>query len=224
MTDRSPLERRSWAGELRAWSDGAEGQTLLRVAGLAVAFDTETDLGGFHEVIRPEALGRLSAARDVKLLLAHDGGRPLASRKADTLKLKVDPRGLRFGAVLADSPLGKETHAMVARGDLSACSIGFRVRGDTWEKRSGQPVRVITDLDLFEVSLVAVPAQEETYVEARAMDRARALRADELAARREAQAQTLLEAARRRQQMIFREAALAEALTTRERPRRGTKD
>jgi hypothetical protein len=222
MADKATLERRSWTGELRAFASD-EGKTL-RVAGLAVAFDTETDLGRFREVIKPSALGRLSEGRDVKLLVGHDVGRPIASKKADTLKLRVEPVGLRFGAVLADSPLGRETHAMVTRGDLSACSIGFRVRGDTWEQRNGHPVRVITDLDLFEVSLVTVPAQPETYVEARAIQYAEKVQHEALFLRRQQQSEVLLAEVRRRQQMIFREAALAEALSSRELPRRSGKD
>jgi phage head maturation protease len=79
----------------------------------------------------------------------------------------------------------------VRRGDLDGVSFGFRALRDDWQE--GTPlVRILRDLDLFEVSFVAWPAYREAgvAVEARALEHAAALvaRQGREARRRELQA------------------------------------
>jgi len=209
--ERPPLERRASSLELRALA--RDGNGALRLAGCACLFNTDTELmPGFVERIAPSAMGRLRSGRDVKLLLAHDTGIPLASQRNSSLALGADTVGLHFDATLPDTARGREVYSAVQRQDLSGVSIGFRIRQDEWSARGRVSVRTITDLDLFEISLTAVPAQEATYVEARTVEQAQRVRDDARAERWARQRVALLAPREAQQAMALRHAALADVL------------
>jgi HK97 family phage prohead protease len=171
-----PLERRVEAAHVRATDTGAV------VGGYALRFDTRseplTGPGGavFVEEIAPQALARLREGRDVKFLANHDSGRVLGSTKAGTLILTVDTIGARFELTPPNSPAGQDLVEAVRRGDLDGMSFGFKTRADTW-RDGNPPVRVLTDIDLFEISVVAWPAYREAgiAIEQRALDHAASL-------------------------------------------------
>ena len=48
-------------------------------------------------------------------------------------------------------------------------SFGFTVERDRWEKQEDRQMRFIEDVNLFEVSVVAFPAYEDTEVALRSM-------------------------------------------------------
>jgi HK97 family phage prohead protease len=156
----------------------------MRVTGIACVCDVETELEpGLYETFRPSAFAAVDSPehRDTKLLLSHDLGQPLASRKAGTLGLRAGPDGLRFTALLPDTQVGRDTYESVRRGDLSGASIGFTVPPDgaVWEQRAGRAVRIVRRCQLFEVSITALGQQAEAYtqvVETRALEAGRALR------------------------------------------------
>lgn len=52
---------------------------------------------------------------------------------------------------------------------MKGCSFGFRVRAEEWKDGGDRlPLRTITDLDLYELTLTALPAYEETSASLRA--------------------------------------------------------
>jgi phage head maturation protease len=58
---------------------------------------------------------------------------------------------------------------MMKRGDVNQMSFGFYVRQDEWiEEPDFGLVRVLRDVDLFDVSVVTYPAYPATSAEARA--------------------------------------------------------
>src|SRR4029453_13432277 len=81
-----------------------------------------------------------------------------------------------------------------------------------WSARGRVSVRTITDLDLFEISLTAVPAQVETFVEARTLEHVARVQQDAQAERWTRQRAALLAPREARQAMALRHAALADAL------------
>lgn len=169
------------ATELRA----GEGDDLSLV-GYAATFNAPSqDLGGFIETIAPGAFTRaLAEKQDVRALYNH-ADRPLGRTKSGTLVLTQDAKGLRFRCLLdPNQQLHRDLHSSVKRGDIDACSFAFKPaveKGDVWEDRkdaSGKWYisRTLTDVDLFDVSIVNTPAYLSTNVQARAAELAPEIR------------------------------------------------
>jgi HK97 family phage prohead protease len=145
--------------ELRAVENG-DGMTFT---GYAAVFNSPSEPLPFIERIAPGAFKRsLKARNDIKLLWNHDTGAVLGSTRAGTLKLEEDNYGLRVTAVLPDTNLGRDVRTLVQRGDVNAMSFGFSVPagGDTWNAEGTE--RTLKSVRIFEVSVVAYPAYQQT--------------------------------------------------------------
>ncbi|HXG70283.1 MAG TPA: HK97 family phage prohead protease [Gemmatimonadaceae bacterium] len=148
------LERRS-ALELRAVGD--------RITGHAIVFDSRSrDLGGFVEVIRPQAVDR-SLGGDVVALYNHDAGAVLG-RTPKTLQLRKDDRGLAFDLQPPATQVGREAVELVGRGDIRGASFGFKTIKDVWSRKDGVTIRELLDIEIVEISLTAIPVYTETDV------------------------------------------------------------
>lgn len=156
------LERRAWA-ECRAEAS----ENGKRIKGYAIVFNSQSvDLGGFKEIIAPEAVDRtLSEGLDVRALVDHDPAKVIGRTRAGTLQLRKDSRGLKID-VEPDMDISYANDIMraVARGDVSGMSFGFRVVGDEWNYDDKVPVRTVTDMRISEVSVVTFPAYQSTDV------------------------------------------------------------
>ena len=156
------------AAELR-FADG-EKRTL---EGYASVFNKPTDLGRFDEVIERGAFTRaVDEAHDVRALVDHDTGRVIGRTKNGTLELREDDRGLFSRIHLPDTQEGRDLATLIERGDLDGMSFGFSVESDRWEKGEERATRFIEEVNLFEVSVVAFPAYEDTEVALRSMPEA----------------------------------------------------
>jgi HK97 family phage prohead protease len=148
--------------------------------------------GGFTEIIGRGAAAKSSQEADVRLLINHEGV-PLARTKSQSLILTSDDIGLKVSARLDSSnPRVQELRSAMDRGDLDQMSLAFRVLRQDWmnSDRSGPgyDVRQITEMKLFDVSVVTYPANPATVAQMRsdepATDSGRSLSL----ARRQAQA------------------------------------
>ena len=140
------------------------GKTLT---GYAAVFNSEAVLGDFVEVIRQGAFAKsLATGSNIRALYHHQGDALLGTTKGGTLQLREDAKGLAFSLDLPDTSHGRDLAVLVARGDVSGCSFGFRVAagGDRWEQRGAQLVRELLAVDLMEVTLTADPAYQDTSV------------------------------------------------------------
>jgi|SRR5882672_3195878 len=155
-------EQRTFSGiELRAANDFA-------LVGVAAAYDVlSNDLGGYRERIAKGAFTRsLQAGGDVKCLFNHDVNHILGRLKNKTLTLTDTPAGLAFRCQLNKLDSGHQgIYAMVQRRDIDECSFAFTVEegGDTWddfmdERGMRQKRRTLTNVHLFDVSVVTYPA------------------------------------------------------------------
>ena len=145
--------------ELRA-VEGGDGMTFT---GYAAVFNSPSEPLPFIERIAPGAFKRsLKARNDIKLLWNHDTGAVLGSTRAGTLKLEEDNYGLRVTAILPDTTLGRDVRTLVQRGDVNAMSFGFSVPtgGDSWNAEGTE--RTLKSVRIFEVSVVAYPAYQQT--------------------------------------------------------------
>lgn len=164
--------------EIRAEGDG------MTFVGYAAKFNSRSEnLGGFVETIERGAFSRsLRSRNDVKLLVNHDSGRVLASSRAKTLRLYEDEIGLKVEADLPNTTDGRDMAELLRRGDLNKMSFGFSVQKDSWNNEMTE--RTLKSVRLFEVSIVAFPAYEETEAMVRSLDKVAAraqVNADELA-------------------------------------------
>lgn len=155
-------ERITMQAEVRAM-DTEDGS--LRIGGYAATFNKEATGLNFREVIAPGAFKRtLATDNPVFLLINHDmEALPLASTRSGTLTLTEDEVGLRMDAELDPSnPRAQELASALRRGDVDKMSFAFTVAKDGDIRSEG--LRTLTDLDLYEVSVVTLPAYDSTIV------------------------------------------------------------
>lgn len=119
---------------------------------------------GFLEQFDRRAFDRaIAEEQDVRYLVNHDPSSLLARTASSTMTLATDKRGLRVEATLADTSVGRDLRTLLERGDISHMSIGFVATSDRWESlKSGEELRTVLDVDLFDVSAVTFPANPST--------------------------------------------------------------
>jgi len=158
------------ATNLRALDqDDKENDQSKTISGTAISFNSQSkDLGGFTEIVSPDALNGVDLS-NVYLVLDHDLSKPLAKNGVN-LTLTPGDNGLSFEATVDTSiSYVSDVYNLIQNGVVDSMSFAFTVpdNGDSWvEDESGNIVRTITQIDqLFEISVVTIPAYSETDVE-----------------------------------------------------------
>lgn len=166
MSGAQEMERRAWPVErleVRA-GDGPEPV----IDGYAAVFgQLSMDLGGWRERIAPGAFERSILDNDVRALWDHNSMYVLGRNRAGTLSLAEDERGLAVEARPPVTTWAADLLASMKRGDVNQMSFGFYVKRDEWLDEDGILVRVLREVDLFDVSVVTYPAYPQTSAEAR---------------------------------------------------------
>lgn len=172
----------------------AAGSGSIGVArGLASVFDQWTTLWEdedfqVREIIRPGSFARaIREGQDVRALRDHEPSLLLGRTVSGTARIfegsspAVDnATGLATEIDLPSTPLGEETLYLMDRGDLDSMSFAFIPSSGGIEQRiyRGQDGRQwvdyeVTDVDLFDVSIVTYPAYPGAKVSARSIERIR---------------------------------------------------
>ncbi len=165
--DRKPLKDVTFApeAEVRVKSDGT-------IEGYALVFDSPSlDLGGFREVIKP---GSIELDADVLATFNHSTDNLLGRTASGTLALEVDQTGLKYNIDPPDTQAGRDTRALIERGDVRGSSFTFKTlkNGENWGKgANGERLRTLTRVHVWEVGPVTLPAYPETTVANRSLDR-----------------------------------------------------
>lgn len=135
-----------------------------KVVGYGIVTGQESlDLGGFREVVSPEALrSAVANATDVQLLLGHNANQILARQSNGSLGLAVDNHGLRFEASLPDVSWARDAAELIRQGLVKGASFGFKILKDSWS--SDGRLRTLREIELFEISLTPSPAYVGTSV------------------------------------------------------------
>lgn len=140
------------------------------VEGYALVFNSlSRNLGGFYEVISPEAVEGVIERSDIMCLLNHADNRGILARSKygkGSLSLTIDETGLKYRFDSPKTSLGDELLEYLNRGDIDSSSFAFTVAEDKWVKgEDGMYTRTITKFDrLFDVSPVFEPAYDATIV------------------------------------------------------------
>jgi len=139
-------------------------------------FNSESnDLGGFTEIIEPNALDGIIEKSDILCVLNHNEDKGVLARSnkgIGSLILEVDEKGLKYAFEAPNTALGDELLEGIKRGDISASSFAFRVLVDKWTKKAdGTYLRTIQSIDeIFDVSPVYRAAYDATSVDTRGLD------------------------------------------------------
>lgn len=164
MIKRAMLERRSAAGgrqvrsyafEIKAVSDDGTIEGYGSVFGVRDNYDDVVAAGAFATSLNAhKADGTMPA-----MLWQHDANEPIGV----WTEMVEDAKGLRIKGQLAlDTTRGKEAHALLKLRALNGLSIGFISKQWAYDRETD--VRTLTEIDLWEVSLVTFPANEKARV------------------------------------------------------------
>lgn len=136
------------------------------ISGYAAVFNSKTSIGDyFEEIIMPGAFSRSIATNsDIRALFNHDWNNVLGRTKSGTLRLSEDDRGLKFEVELPNTSLARDLAESMARGDINQCSFGFFATEETWDYSVEPVLRTIHEVELFEISVVSIPAYDDTEV------------------------------------------------------------
>lgn len=143
----------------------------LRLTGHAAVFERSTVLWEYDGVQYKEIISRgaFDNADMSKCCLKynHSNNVPVMARvKGGSLSLEIDNIGLKFDAKLFDTQTSRDVYSIVKQGGLDKCSFAFTVEEDEYDRATH--TRTIKKIGkLLDVSVVDVPAYEDTDVSAR---------------------------------------------------------
>jgi len=147
------------------------------IEGLGIVYGKlSQDLGGFREVIKPEAMAGVLETSDILVLMNHDESRGVLARSTNgqgSMEASNTNMGVKYVFEAPDTALGDEALSGVRRGDIRASSFAFTIAegGDKWEKQPDETyLRTITKFDkIYDFSLVYRPAYQDTTVAVRSL-------------------------------------------------------
>ena len=148
-----PLSRKSYPMEIKEISD--EGY----FSGYGSVFDVVDD---WDDVIVRGAFAETLRKKTPVMLWQHDSSNPIGVYE----KIYEDDIGLWLeGRLLLDIEKGREAHILLKNRAIRGLSIGFLPLAWEDEMRSRKKIRVLKDIDLWEVSLVTFPANPKAVVD-----------------------------------------------------------
>jgi HK97 family phage prohead protease len=142
------METKSLLMEVKADDAGA-------VEGYGSVFGNEDSYG---DVILPGAFAASIARKKPKMLWQHRMEKPIGVWD----EVIEDGTGLRMRGRVANTAQGMEARELVRMGALDGLSIGFQTVGHRMQGNQRQ----ITEIDLWEVSFVTIPANDRAVITA----------------------------------------------------------
>ncbi|MBD2779693.1 HK97 family phage prohead protease [Xenorhabdus szentirmaii] len=142
--------------KIKSVSDSGEFEGYGSVFGVKDSYDDIVLPGAFANTLKQwGAKGSLPA-----LLWQHRMDEPIGIYT----EMNEDDTGLYLKGrlLIDDDPLAKRAHAHMKAGSLSGLSIGYVLKD--WEYDRDKGAFLLKDLDLWEVSLVTFPANDEARV------------------------------------------------------------
>jgi uncharacterized protein len=97
-------------------------------------------------------------SRMPKMLWQHDGSQPIGIWE----EAYETPKGLYLKGRILDTQLGNDVYKLAQAGAIDSMSIGYGTKDYSLDRSSG--VRTLKQLDLYEVSLVTFPANDQARI------------------------------------------------------------
>lgn len=158
------------------WRGGSKDTMTEKLFGQAIELKTDdieesgafvgygsvfNDLDSYRDQVAPGAFKNSLKAKMPKLLWQHDSREPIGVYK----EAKEDDRGLYVrGQLNLDVQRAREAHSLLRSGAVEGLSIGFVTLKDELDDK--KEIRTLTEVDLWEVSLVTFPALQSAKIEA----------------------------------------------------------
>lgn len=138
------------------------------VVGVAATYGTlHRGTKGDWEAFVPGCFGRTLATKQaVRLLIGHDETKLIATR-ADALSIESDDQKLSFRCEIPDGPMGRALKSAMLAEKFAECSVGYQLVESYVREIGGRQVKLITDAQLLEISIVASGAVPGTNAEYR---------------------------------------------------------
>jgi HK97 family phage prohead protease len=150
------LTRRIVPFETKAVSDDRSFEGYGSVFGVKDSYADVVAKGAFAHTLE----GRNRAGRAPALLWQHDPSMPIGVYT----DMREDDTGLFVKGRFSRTTKGDEAYELLKDGALSGLSIGFTTTKSSMDEKSG--IRTLTEIDLWEVSLVTFPANQAARVTA----------------------------------------------------------
>ncbi|WP_248499791.1 HK97 family phage prohead protease [Staphylococcus aureus] len=147
------IEQKSVTFELKA----SETEKNV-IEGYASTFGGEPD--SYNDIVVKGAFAKTLQERgdQIKFLWQHDWNTPIGK----VVSAVEDEKGLFIKVKISETDKGKETMMLVKDGALNQMSIGYRTIKGHYDNETG--IRYITEVKLYEVSIVTFPANENAVV------------------------------------------------------------
>lgn len=155
--DRSSSERetRAYTLSIKAVGDDGTVEGYGSVFGVRDNYDDVIAAGAFKATLT----GHADAGTMPAMLWQHDPSQPIGI----WTEMREDAKGLFIKGQLAlQTRQGAEAYALLKLGALTGLSIGFIAK--QWGYDRDTDVRTLTEIDLWEVSMVTFPANEKARV------------------------------------------------------------
>jgi len=162
------IETKNHQFELKALGDDGTFEGYGSIFGNVDSYGDIVVKGAFEKTLKER--------KNVKLLWQHDTREPIGvftEMFEDTTGLVVK------GQIAMDVQKGKEAYALLKMGAIDGLSIGYKTIRSKIDKKSNS--RLLTELKLFEVSVVTFPANEVSTVTAVKSEMDALTSADEIA-------------------------------------------
>ncbi len=117
------------------------------------------NLDNVDDIVEEGAFSKSLKKREPKVLWQHDRTKPIGK----LMEAREDAKGLFVKVKLAtNTSLGKDAYELLKAGIITSMSIGYRV--EKYEMDEAKGCRRIKECELFEFSLVTIPANDEALV------------------------------------------------------------
>lgn len=174
MTNQNKLEIRTLPIDIQvSEGDKLNVQGYVNMTGsVSEILTNPADGKKFRETIVPKVFSdAIEVANRVDFLYQHDKMLVLASTSNQSLSLAEDSKGLFMRATISETSWGKDTYQLIQDGIIQGMSFGMIVTDEGWTLcDDGLPLRIITAIQLFEISAVRNPAYRSSTIEARDID------------------------------------------------------
>lgn len=129
-------------------------------------------LDSYGDIVAKGAFAASLKKRRPKMLWQHDPTMPIGVWE----EVREDAIGLFMRGRLAETAEGDRAYELLKMDALAGLSIGFRTIKSSFDEATG--IRTLTEVELWEVSLVTFPANEVAVVSAVKHDETLSVRAD----------------------------------------------